>query len=241
MPESPNAIDIQDLHKSYGRQVVLRALDLTVHAGEALGLVGVNGAGKTTLIKSILNFCDIDSGSIKIFSTRHVETQARQRVAFLPERFVPPYYLKGREFLHYMEQLHGVSNDEQRQLEIFSLLDLDASALDKPVRQLSKGMAQKLGIAACLLSGQDLFIFDEPMSGLDPKARAMFKRQLQALKEEHRTLFFSTHLLADVAELCDRLAVLHAGAVRFVGTPGEMCDRYSVPDLESAYLACIAE
>jgi ABC-2 type transport system ATP-binding protein len=119
-------------------------------------------------------------------------------------------------------------------------LDLDPSALSKSVRDYSKGMAQKLGLAACFLSGKSLFVLDEPMSGLDPKARLLVKRHLRACRSEGRTIFISTHMLSDVEELCDRMGILHAGKLRFVGSPLECRDAYAAETLEEAYLSCIS-
>ena len=233
------ALHFHNVTKRYPHQLALSALSLSVQAGEFFGLVGVNGAGKTTLIKSLLDFCDIDSGSIEIFGTDHHQAQARARLAYLPERFLPPYYLTGRDFLKFMARLHCVVLDEAQIIQMLATLDLDVSALTKPVRDYSKGMAQKLGLAACFLSGKDLLVLDEPMSGLDPKARALLKIYLHQLKKQGKTLFFSTHMLHDVETLCDRIAILHGGNVRFVGSPQECCAQFSAGNLEQAYLNCI--
>ncbi len=232
-------LELDSVAKAYGKQVVLSKVDLVVDEGEFFGLVGVNGAGKTTLIKAMLDFCGIDDGTIEFFGITHRDTQARSRLAFLPERFVPPYFLRGKDFLLYMCKLHSVKYDGDKVDQLFSAIDLDPSALSKPVREYSKGMAQKLGLAACILSEKALFILDEPMSGLDPKARAQFKHLLLGLKESQHTIFFSTHLLADVDALCDRMAILHDGELRFVGSPAECCQHYGVDDLEQAYLTCV--
>ena len=101
-------------------------------------------------------------------------------------------------------------------------------------------MTQKLGLAACLLSGKALQVLDEPASGLDPKARALAKRELRRLKEAGRTVFFTSHALADVEELCDSLAVLHDGELKFAGTPAELVAKYSAAGLEEAFLECIS-
>lgn len=232
-------LEIEQLRKRFGRQDVLCGVDLRVEAGEFFGLVGVNGAGKTTLIKCLLDFCDIDGGRIAIHGLAHDAKGARERLVFLPERFVPPYYLTGADFLRYMARLQGVSASSEEVDLVLAALDLEPSALGKPVRMLSKGMAQKLGLAATLLSGKDLLVLDEPMSGLDPKASALFKQQLRKVKAQGRTLFFSTHTLSDVDVLCDRMAVLHAGEVRFVGAPQECRVRYGAETLEQAYLRCV--
>jgi ABC-2 type transport system ATP-binding protein len=102
-------------------------------------------------------------------------------------------------------------------------------------------MTQKLGLAACLLSGKSLHVLDEPTSGLDPKARALLKRELRILGRAGHTVFFTSHALADVEEICDRMAVLHTGRLRFSGTPGELKARYAKCSLEDAFLDCIAE
>jgi ABC-2 type transport system ATP-binding protein len=139
-----------------------------------------------------------------------------------------------------MQPLHRVCVEGDMLAGILGSVDLAPEALAKPVRLLSKGMAQKLGLAAVLASGKPLLILDEPMSGLDPKARALLKRSLLQRKALGQTLFFSTHMLADVEALCDRMAVLHDGVLKFVGTPSELCRRYETDSLEAAFLACVA-
>ncbi|MDZ7734828.1 MAG: ABC transporter ATP-binding protein [Gammaproteobacteria bacterium] len=237
---SASPLKITDLRQSYGAgSPVLARVDLEVAAGDSIALVGMNGAGKTTLIKAILDFIAVDSGSIEIYGKPQTDYRARRRLAFLPEHFKPPYYLKGIEFLDMMSSLYGADN-VQTQIEYYARsLDLDPGALTKPVRQYSKGMAQKLGLIACLASGRDFLVLDEPMSGLDPKARHQFKQLLREKLDKGMTLFFSTHLLADVGEICDRMAILHEGKIRFSGTPEECRRQFDAIDLEAAYMNCI--
>jgi ABC-2 type transport system ATP-binding protein len=233
------ALNIEQLNQHYGKHAVLTDINLSVNQGEYIGLVGVNGAGKTTLIKSVLDFISINIGKIEIFGQSHRETSSRQSLSFLPEKFLPPYYLTGKDFLSYMAELNQVQLKDKEIEDIFKVLDLDISALKKSVRQFSKGMAQKLGLASCFLSQKPMLILDEPMSGLDPKARAYLKRHLIKLKETGTTLFFSTHLLADVESICDRIVVLHNGKICFNGSPSECCDQFQTNTLEDAYLKCI--
>lgn len=239
MTQTELAIQFTAVYKKFNKQAILKGIDLDVRSDEYLGLVGINGAGKTSLIKCLLDFNLLDSGEIKIFGRQHLQTHARDRLGFLPEKFTPPYYLTGRNFLRYMLELYGVSYDESRVKQMLKTLDLAVESLNKSVGQLSKGMAQKLGLAACLLSDKDLLILDEPMSGLDPKARAYLKSYLLELKQQGKTLFFSTHLLADVEALCDRMAVLHDGKICFLGSPAECCTLYKTDNIEEAYLHCI--
>jgi ABC-2 type transport system ATP-binding protein len=234
-------IQFRNLSKNYAHHQVLKGLNLDVRAGEFFALVGVNGAGKTTTIKCMLDFCDVSEGEITLFDIPHTQTSARQRLAYLPERFVPPYYLKGEDFLQYISKLHEVAYDRERVESVCMQLDLSPSALDKSVHALSKGMAQKLGLAAILLSPAELYVLDEPMSGLDPKARAMLKAQLLERKKQGLTVFFSTHMLADVEAMCDRMAILHQGELRFLGSPVECMRTYQQADLEHAYLCCVAD
>ena len=238
---SSPALAFDRVCKSFGRHVALAEFTLDVGEGELFGLVGVNGAGKTTLLKCLLDFAAADSGTISIFGESHRNTASRATLAFLPERFLPPYYLTGEDFLRYMLRLHATPFSSEAAHDTFAQLDLDRRALQLPVRSFSKGMTQKLGLAACLLSGKRLYVLDEPTSGLDPKARALLKRQLLALRAQGRTLFLTSHLLADVEQLCDRMAILHAGTIRFIGTPAELLAEYGAANVEAAFLACIED
>jgi ABC-2 type transport system ATP-binding protein len=222
-----------------GGRRVLDGVDLLVPARACFALVGANGAGKTTCIRSLLDFCAVEAGSIRLFGQDHRRAVARARLAFLPERFLPPHHLTGFEFLAYHARLHGEPAGRDAARRAAAAVDLDPEALGRPARSYSKGMAQKLGLAACLASHKELLVLDEPMSGLDPGARVRVKRRLAALREAGRTLFFSTHVLADVQALCDAMAILHAGRVRFAGTPSECLAAFGGADLEEAYLHCI--
>jgi len=234
-----NALLFTNVVKNFGRTQALGGVSFEVAQGEFFGLVGCNGAGKTTLLKCLLDFCAVTSGAIEIFGTPHTVTAARRRLAFLPERFNPPFYLTGDDFIRYVLEMQSTHYDRAEAERMLLALDLDVSALKVPVRAYSKGMTQKLGLAACLLSRKDLYILDEPASGLDPKAHALLKARMRQLKQEGRTVFFTSHALADVAELCDRIAVIHAGKLRFAGTPAALCAQYGGPNLEQAFLAAI--
>ncbi|MBF0134613.1 MAG: ABC transporter ATP-binding protein [Magnetococcales bacterium] len=234
-----DAFDIVDVTRRYGSLSVLAGLKLRVREGSSFGLVGGNGAGKTTLIKCILDLCRPDTGTIRIFGTASTRVEARRRVAYLPERFLPPSHLQGREFLASMILLHGQSVSRTRMEETVAALDMDPSALRKPVHTLSKGMTQKLGLAACLLSGKDLLVLDEPTSGLDPLARALFKEQLRERQRQGHTLFINTHILADVENLCDTMAILHHGRLLFLGTPTRCREQFGGDSLENAYLNAV--
>jgi ABC-2 type transport system ATP-binding protein len=225
------ALRVASLAKRYGRREALCGVDLELAAGESFGLVGANGAGKTTLIKCVLDLCDYHAGEIEIFGTSARQPRARARLAYVPERFMPPHHLRGGEFLELMPRLAGAAYDAARAARLLDELELEAGVLRMPVRQLSKGMTQKLGLAACLLLERDLYVLDEPMSGLDPAARVAVKSVLRRLGEEGRTLLLTSHVLVDVEELCSAMAVLERGRLLYRGAPAELCERYAEKSL----------
>jgi len=234
-------INCQQIVKQYASKVVLDNIDLAVKPGEFFGLVGMNGSGKSTLIKGILDLIGIDAGEITINNISHRKVNARENIAYLPDRFTPPAHLTGQDFIQYMLRLHGSDNTQQRIDSVLDALDLDKSMMQESVKNLSKGMTQKLGLASCLLSGKSLLILDEPMSGLDPKARVLFKQQLTSLKQYGATVFFSSHALADVEEMADTMAVLHNGVIRYSGSPEAFKKQYKAVNVEQAYMVCIEE
>ncbi len=232
-------LNFRGVAKNYGSVAAFSGLNLMIEAGTTVGLVGTNGAGKTTLIKCLLDFCHLDHGTIEIFGVDHQKTSARENLAYLPELFQAPAFLSGERFLRSLLQLHGRAYDEVAVLDMLDRLDFKQDALQYRVRTYSKGMSQKLGLALCLLADKPLLVLDEPMSGLDPKARYLFKLQLIEQKRSGRTIFFTSHMLSDVESLCDTIAILDRGQLRYVGSPAKCCEKYNAGDLETAYMNCI--
>jgi ABC-2 type transport system ATP-binding protein len=235
------ALQFQGVSKAYSGTDALADFTLTVKSGECFGLMGANGAGKTTLIRCMLDFCEADAGAIEIAGVPHHQVTSRARLAYLPERFNPPYYLSGGDFLQYMAQMHRVAYEASIAEALLNELDLDPAALAKPVRAYSKGMNQKLGLAACMLSRKDLLVLDEPTSGLDPRARILLKHKLKSLHDEGKTIFFTSHTLADVEEICERVAVIDGGKLRFAGTPAELIRSHNADTMEQAFMALVAQ
>jgi ABC-2 type transport system ATP-binding protein len=236
-----NAIECKKLNKSFGSKIVLDDIDLLVEEGEFFALVGMNGSGKSTMIKVILDLVSINSGRVEIFSQSHRGVNSRNNVAYFPDRFNPPPHLTGRDFINYMLELHGSKKSNDDINKILDALELGRKAIQESVSQLSKGMTQKLGLASCLLSDKSLLILDEPMSGLDPKARVLLKKQLSLLKEQGKTLFFSSHVLTDVEEIADRMAVLHETKILYTGTTENFKQTYKGKDVEDAYMKCVGK
>jgi ABC-2 type transport system ATP-binding protein len=235
------AVRIEALVKRYGALVALDNVDLSIAQREAFGLVGANGAGKTTLMRCLLDLTACDQGRIEIFGVSARQAPSRLRLSYLPERFMPPHYLSGREFLRTLAALGRASYDEARTLTLIAELELEPAALERPVGTLSKGMTQKLGLAAALSLERELYVLDEPMSGLDPAARVAVKSVLSRLRREGRTLFFTSHVLADVDELCSSIAVLERARLRFRGSPRALCQRYGEQSLERAFMRCVRD
>jgi ABC-2 type transport system ATP-binding protein len=234
-----DAIEIAGLCSRYGRSEVLEDITLNVHQGEILGLIGLNGAGKTTLLKSILMLVVPTAGSVHLFGQAHDQPSSRAQLAYLPEKFQPPSHLAGHDFVRLSLAFYRQRVRRALVCGRAEELDLDPAALRRPIHSYSKGMAQKLGILATLLTDRPLLILDEPMSGLDPKARILLKRQLAAARARGRTIFMSSHILADHDELCDRVAVLHEGRLGYVGSPAGLKESQGAPTLETAFLAAI--
>lgn len=233
-------IKCKNLFKSYGTKTVLDGINLSLNQGEFFGLIGMNGSGKSTMIKAMLDLVSIEGGEIEIFTESHRQVSSRKNIAYLPDRFSPPPHLKGKDFIRYMLELQGQQCEEAAIYNMLDALELDKTSMQSSVSSLSKGMTQKLGLAACLLSNKKVLILDEPMSGLDPKARVLFKKELQNKKQQGCSVFFSSHVLADVDELADRIAVLHLGELMYVGSAAGLKEKYKAESLEDAYMQCIS-
>ncbi len=236
-----HSIEFDEVTKRFGERIALRCVSFSVPTGAIFGLVGLNGAGKTTLIKCLLDFTFPDSGEVRIFSVPAIEAMARSVLAYLPERFIPPSYLTGLEYLQMMSRLYGVALRNERIEAAVAAIDLDPKYLSKRVGSYSKGSGQKLGIAAVLLSGRNLLVLDEPMSGLDPRARACLKAEIKAAHGRGATVLFSSHSLGDIEELCDCFTLLHHGEVRYIGDAAELCQRTGVATLDAAFLKAVED
>ncbi len=229
-------IIIENIYKSFGDKTVLEDINLTVNENEIFGFVGLNGIGKTTLIKIIIDLLDQDSGEVKIFGKQKFLPKSRKNIAYLPEKFSPSIHLKGIEFLEFVLGFHHKKMDLNQALEIAKILDLEETALYSKVSKYSKGMTQKLGLLGTFLSKAKLIILDEPMSGLDPLARIALKKQLINYKKAGNSIFFSSHILSDIDEICDRIAVLNDKKIVFSGKPEDFKTKHQTNDLEKAFL-----
>ena len=217
-----NALEISRLFKTYtgkklAKVAALQDLSLEVNTGEIFGFLGPNGAGKSTTIKIIMGLLRPTAGSVFIFGKPAHDAQSRMRVGFLPEN--PAFYdfLTAREYLQFVGRTFSMTDEavKSASAELLELLDL-AKAADRPMRGYSKGMIQRLGLAQAMLHDPDLYILDEPMSGLDPVGRSLVKEIIKDLKSRGKTVFFSTHITADIEVVCDRVGIVAGGRLRTV-------------------------
>lgn len=232
-------LEVQSVTKTYAKREVLSNIQFSLVPGEIFGLIGLNGAGKTTLIKIMLDLASADKGKVNIFGELSTSVSSRRRLSYLPEKFQPSRYLRGLEYLDLALSYYGKKLDEEQAKAGAAKLDLSPLALEARVGSYSKGMGQKLGLLGAFMVETELLVLDEPMSGLDPSARIKLKDMLLAAKAEQRTVFFSSHILSDIDEICDRIGVIHDGKLFFIGTPGEFKKKHGSDMLERAFLNSI--
>lgn len=234
-PEATTVVQTFNLEKFYKtgfwmNQKIesLKNCTLAVHQGETFGLLGQNGAGKTTLLKTLLGIVKPTSGSGFLLGQPLGDRTVKERVGYLPEN---PYfydYLTGWEFLEFAAGMFQIPKSIQKE-RISNLLDLvglaRSAAVKKQLRQYSKGMLQRIGMAQALINDPELVFLDEPMSGLDPMGRYQIREIIVSLKKQGKTIFFNSHVLSDVEKICDRIAILARGELICNGTLDELLER----------------
>lgn len=197
--------------------VALKDVSFTINQGRFVGFIGPNGAGKSTTIKCLLELIFPTSGSVEFFGKK-LSLQTRAKLGFLPERPFFHDFLTGQEFLKLHWNLSKMPRGRfsQKAVELLDLVKL-THAKDRKLKDYSKGMLQRIGIAQALICEPEFLILDEPMSGLDPDGRILIKQILRSLRERKMTVLMSSHLLEDVEELCDDLLIIHSGSIVYSG------------------------
>ena len=222
-------IEIENLQKTYitpflrRRVEAVKDVSFTVNKGEVFGFLGPNGAGKTTTIRTMMGLIFPTAGKIRIFGHEIPSRKAREKLGFLPEA---PYfydYLTLDELIDLTGRLFGISSQERKERanKLVKLVGME-HARQKPLKSYSKGMLQRAGIAQALVNDPELVVFDEPMGGLDPVGRKEVRDIIFSLRDEGKTVFFSSHILADVEMVADRIAIVTHGRVSEVGTLREL-------------------
>ena len=235
------AISLSNLSYTISGINILRALSLEIPDECYFAIAGINGAGKSTLIRLILDLIRPSVGSdIKIFGQHNRATHCRNQLAYLPEKFDVKKNVSGWQYLEFVSSVYRRPLDKNQSRLLAEKLDFPVDRLHSKIGGYSKGMVQKLGLVSCFMLDRKLLILDEPLSGLDPRARFHFKNLLIEERQKKRTILYSTHMLADAEEICYQFGILHHGEMRYIGTPADCLQHYQADTLEQAYMRCIS-
>jgi ABC-2 type transport system ATP-binding protein len=227
----------------WGRDKVLAVdkLDLEIHPGEIFGLLGPNGSGKTTTIKMLLGLLYPTSGAARTFGRPPTDTMIKSRIGFMPEESYLYRYLNAHETLDYYGRLFKLDGHERRRRtdQLIEMVGLKRAA-DRAVGTYSKGMARRIGLAQALINDPDLLILDEPTTGLDPVGTRQIKDVIKTLGGRGKTVILCSHLLADVEDVCDRVAIMYGGKLQALGTVRDLLQRQDITQITTKQLDAAA-
>jgi ABC-2 type transport system ATP-binding protein len=218
------AIETRDLSKTYNGKIhALKGINLRVRAGSCFGLLGPNGAGKSTLVKTLLSIVHASSGTAQLLGKDYRDPASRRTVGYLPEGHRFPSYLSGRGACHYFGQLAGMAGealarDTDTKLALLGMTEW----ADTKVSKYSKGMLQRLGLAQAMLGNPALLFLDEPTDGVDPVGRYELRNVIRSIQATGTTIFLNSHLLSEIEEICDEIAILHHGSIMQQGSVAEI-------------------
>jgi len=243
-PDSGVVIETRNLSKIYrdfwGRKKVhaLKSLDIEVRRGEIFGLLGPNGSGKSTTIKLILGLLFPSSGRVLVFDKDASETRKNERIGYLPEESYLYRFLTADETLDFYGRLFNLSGAERKKRvdELIKLVGLQG-AKHRQLREYSKGMARRVGLAQALINDPDLILLDEPTTGLDPIGTREMKDLILALRDQGKTVLLCSHQLADVQDVCDRVAILHQGELKELGRVSDLLKVQDVTEVHAEGLS----
>src|SRR5450755_4080721 len=232
-------VEFRSREMRQAKKVALAGLDLEVRAGEVFGFLGPNGAGKTTTMNVLLGFVPPTGGTASLFGIDVRQPIARQRIGYLPEMTYYYKFLTAEELLRFYAKIFGLARAEadKRIANLLKLVELE-SAAQRPIKSYSKGMQQRVGLAQALINNPDLLILDEPTSGLDPLGRMKVREIIQRLKNEGKTVFFSSHELGEVESVCDRVAIINQGELKVEGRVSDLVEKHQA-NLEQIFLNII--
>src|SRR5262245_31090835 len=221
-PPSPSnaAVEVRNLSQSFGDRWAVRNATFDVEAGSLHGFVGPNGAGKTTTLKIVCTLLEPQAGTVRVFG-QDVALKAqevRRRIGFMPDNFRMYRRMSVFEYLDYFGDAYGMSNAQRDRVikDVLALTDMHARS-DDLIGGLSRGMQQRVSLARVLVSDPELLLLDEPASGLDPRARIELMEILKELRGMGKTIFISSHILSELADLCDSVTVIDAGRIKYSG------------------------
>lgn len=237
-------IEFQHVSKQYDTTLALNDLNLTIENGEIFGLIGHNGAGKTTTISLLTSIIEATAGEIFVDGLRLADnrTAIKKKIAYVPDS--PDIFLNltADEYWQFLAQIYDVEKSvaEQRITELTTLFDI-AERRYETIDSFSHGMRQKVIIIGALIPNPDIWILDEPLTGLDPQASFDLKEMMRTHAQAGNTVLFSTHVLSVAEELCDRIGILKKGELIFLGTLEQLRQQYPEQSLETIYLQLIAQ
>ncbi|WP_437203757.1 ABC transporter ATP-binding protein [Planctomicrobium sp. SH664] len=241
---SDSVIEIRNLSKTYrdfwGRPKVraLNSLSLEVKKGEIFGLLGPNGSGKTTTLKLLLGLLFPTEGQVRILGRPAHDVEKNERIGYLPEESYLYRFLNADETLDFYGRLFKMSPAvrKQRRDELIKLVGLEG-ARKRQLKEYSKGMTRRIGLAQALINDPELVLLDEPTSGLDPLGSADMKDMILKLRDEGKTVVMSSHLLADVQDVCDRIAILFRGELKVIGSVQDLLQKKNETQLLTSELS----
>jgi ABC-2 type transport system ATP-binding protein len=241
-------IETRNLSKIYrdfwGRKKVhaLKSLDVEVRRGEIFGLLGPNGSGKSTTIKLILGLLFPTSGRVLVFDKDAAETSKNEKIGYLPEESYLYKFLSAEETLDFYGRLFNMSGNDRRKRidELITLVGLKG-ARHRQLKEYSKGMTRRVGLAQALINDPDLILLDEPTTGLDPIGTREMKDLILALRDAGKTVLLCSHQLADVQDVCDRVAILHQGELKELGRVSELLKVQDITEIHASGLSDAAK
>ena len=236
-------LEVKELSKKFKDAVVVDKLSFNVNKGEIVGLLGENGAGKTTTLRMISTMLKITSGEVKVndYDASKEPEKVRREIGILFGGDIGLYdRLTGRENIRYFANLFGIKNDEaNKRIDELSKDFGMEDYIDKKVGKFSRGMKQKVSISRSIVHNPSVMLFDEPSTGLDVRATRVVHQFIKKCKEENKTILFSSHSMAEVEKLCDRVIIIHKGKLVEQGRINELKEKYNTEDLEEVIVSLI--
>src|SRR5256886_12383959 len=236
--EAVLAENLTKVYKDFWGRDKVRALDdlnLTIHRGEVFGLLGPNGSGKSTTIKLLLGLIFPTKGKAFVLGEAAGSSRINEKIGFLPEESYLYRFLNGEETLHFYGRLFKIPRKElnRRVPELLDIVGLDAKSRKRKLREYSKGMARRIGLAQAMINNPDLILLDEPTTGLDPIGTREMKDLILSLKAQGKTVLLCSHLLADVQDVCDRITILFRGRMQTLGHVKDLLQVKDVTQIEA--------
>lgn len=218
------ALKLEGISKNYGKEEVLKNLNLEVFENEIFSIIGLNGCGKTTMFKVILGLCDRSSGEIEVFGIKNPINNIKEEVFYLPEKFIPNKNLRVSEFLSMFIKGYNKSYRDNLFTQYAAKVEFEKEYWDYKLGHLSKGNLQKVGLIAAFASTAKMLLLDEPLSGLDFKTRGLLLKLIKEEKQRGRTIIFTSHVLSEITNVCDRVGIFHEKNFIKILKPEEMED-----------------